>query len=163
VNANIGDFAEAIMAAEVHSKNKQKAIQEVTSPAQTPDGQVDISRIDVPASFVNEVLGTATVSEEDAVSEGATMFGEGEEEVQQSVETPPSEDNVISELREIKTLLSELKSLYAELTSVGSLGINLAGNLGGGKSAACDPFKKEQARENRVNARIKAILKKSKK
>jgi len=160
VNTNIGDFAEALMDAEIHSKNKQEAILEATSPAKTPDGQVDITHVNVPNSFVNEVLGTPSPFEDDQdrpapVVQTEVPFSPG---LETGVEEVPSEDNVISEIREIKTLLSELKSLYSELTTVGSLGVNM-----GAKSAACDPFKEEQEQEERVHARIKKILKKRRK
>ena len=158
MTAGLGDLAEAIMAQDEYSKDKQEAIQEAAAPAQTPDGQVDLTHVSVPNSFVNEVLGVSTLSEDD--EEEVVEEAEGVEEVevvQQSVEEVPSGDNVISEIREIKTLLSELKTLYYELTTVGSLGVNIAG-----KSKICDPFKEKQESTD-MESRIKKILKKRKK
>jgi len=112
---SIGDFAEQLMAQERETPAIQEAVPGVGG--QAPDISHIVVTPDVVSTLVESVTGVKVPVVEEPTPE--------------IVETPSVTTQVISEemaaLSEIKTLLINLSSQITEMTSCGSIGVNMAG------------------------------------
>jgi len=121
---SIGSFAENLILNEIEEIKTGKTLPPALNQAQVkaaPAGK-DIRNIEVPASFMEEVLGeeySPPLKEEKAIV------------VEEVVEEPSTEahPSLISEEKvdELISLLKDVKSMLSEMTTAGMLGVNLGG------------------------------------
>tara|TARA_R110002020_G_scaffold106771_4_gene248316 strand:- start:9096 stop:9641 length:546 start_codon:yes stop_codon:yes gene_type:complete len=129
---NIGDFAEQLVLGEVNDVQSGKTLHPSQSVQEglAPAGK-DIQRIEVPDSFMQEVLGEQYVSQNPVIEEAA--------EIPELVWTDPDgndpdpEPQSLTEetAKQLVPLLEEVKGLLKEMsmamTGTGNLGVNMAG------------------------------------
>ena len=117
---SIADFAESLILGNVQGIKEGKELPPSKGGGKPSPGTPDIRNTKVPDSFMSEILGEQYVSrqEEEEVIE--------EEAVEEEVVEQPS---IITESQasEMIDLLREVKGLLKEMTTTGSLGVNLSG------------------------------------
>ena len=127
---SISNFAESLVLNQVNSVQEGKELPPNAQPQQglAPAGK-DIRGIDVPDSFMQEILGEQYVPQDpppaDSMPELVWTDPNSEEEPQapQSL-TEETAQQLVPLLEEVKSLLKEMS---AAVTSSGQLGMNLAG------------------------------------
>jgi len=134
---SISSFAEDLILQEVKDIKEGKELPPSLKSITPPDNTVDISKIEVPDSFMQQVLG-----EEYTPSKKVTQLKETSSpeedfdytEVQRIVET------CATVLEDVEKVVSEIKKVFSilEMTGVGGLGVGPAQGLGkkGKKKAA---------------------------
>ena len=114
---SIGSFAENLILNEVKSVQSGEARRPImTGQKPTPDVP-DISTVEVPKNFMAQVLG------ESVEEEPEQEFVQPQEEVIEYEETPP---NYLTEdtASELISLLREVKDMLSEVTTAGMTGMN---------------------------------------
>ena len=143
---SIGDFAESLMSGGRVGDSRPTSPVSPPSFSQEQDfinvQSPDISNVNVPSTFISNLV-TENVSEDKEV--------EREEPLQEEPITT-SQDPILLEIRD---LLLSLQNQINEMTSVGSIGVNLAG--------CSDPKKakkeeEEEEEEETTEDKIKRIL-----
>ena len=110
---SIGDFAESLILSEVKSVQSGEAKPPLMSGNKPSPDVPDISRVEVPKSFMNQVLGESVEEE----------FVEPQEEVIEVEETHP--DYITEETAsELITLLRDVKAMLSEMTATGMIGVS---------------------------------------
>ena len=123
---NIGNFAESLVLEQINNVQAGKELPPSAQPQKGPaPAGKDIRGVDVPDSFMKEILGEAYASQDapsvDAVPELVWTDPNGEEEIQESQAL--TEETA----QQLVPLLEEVKNLLKEMTTTGMLGVNLAG------------------------------------
>ena len=132
---SIASFAENLVTEELTKIGRGESLSPASTSVGTEEGMKDIRNIEVPDSFMHQILGEST--EEKTIS-------------------MPSDQKHLQDLVEkFNKLVEEGRELLQEITSVGGLGVNL-----GGKTNTEDPFKKEQRRKDVKNLIAKKLRKK---
>ena len=122
---SIGSFAENLILNEVSDISEGKALP---TKAQGQDGVApagkDISNVEVPDAFMREILGESFHPQESSPASEMPELVWAEEEPQ-----VPSTPELISEdtARSLVPLLEEVRDLLKEMTTCGSIGVNMAG------------------------------------
>lgn len=114
----IGDFAEKLMeSGAVKPQNK-------SAPVQTPKAPVfeqrDISKVQVPDDFMKQVLGNKYTPQR-------TQNKVSKKVIQESTQVQPVQLLNEEKVDELISLLRDVKNLLSEMTTAGSIGVNLAG------------------------------------
>ena len=155
---SIADFAESLILDEIKNVKEGKALPPSLSVSENklaPAGK-DIRNIDVPDSFMQEVLG------EDYKSPPKPQLKEEVEEIQTELEPDDSEPRMISEEKadRIITLLTDVKKMLSEMgmatftgTSTGNIGNNFAG------PSEVSPPRRSQRRKKKSRKSRKSIFK----
>jgi hypothetical protein len=122
---SIGDFAQSLILQQVDDIKSGKELPPVLQEAKdvAPAGR-DISNIEVPETFHKQVLEQFHPQDTPPVDSIPELVWEEEPEVKE-----PKTPEVLTEgtAQQLIPLLEEVKGLLKELTSCGSLGVNLAG------------------------------------
>jgi hypothetical protein len=122
-NISVGDLAAQIMAQDALPQTKAStqsapSFEEDTSfySPNVTEQSPDISNVDVPSDFVNNLLeGRETPAPAPAPS------------VERIVEPLSETTDLKALVQEVRDLLVEVKSTLVEMTTVGALGVNMAG------------------------------------
>jgi hypothetical protein len=157
---SIGDFAESLILGQVKNIKEGKE----SSPIQKENGLApagrDISKVKVPNSFMKQILGEQfTPQDADPVDSIPELVWNKEE--------PRSEPIQINEeaLSQLIPLLEEVRDLLKEMTSSGSIGVNLAGPKGDAfekiekRHGYTSPSKSKKSKKDVLKASIAARLK----
>lgn len=123
---SIGDFAQDLILNQVEGIKEGKELPPAANhPSAAPAGR-DISNVQVPDSFMKELLGEAFHPQEaPAVEEIPELVWEQPEEAQPTQAlTEETAQQLVPLLEDVKTLLKEMS---AAMTTCGSIGSNLAG------------------------------------
>ena len=128
---SISKFAEALIGQELTNIQEGKSTSpsmNTNTPKAAPAGK-DIRNINVPDSFMQEVLGESYTPQDtppvDAIPELVWTDPQAEAELEEVASTP----HILSEstAQELIPLLQEVKTLLQEMTTAGGLGVNFAG------------------------------------
>jgi len=145
---SIADFAESLILGNVQGIKEGKELPPSKGGGKPSPGTPDIRNTKVPDSFMSEILGEQYVSrqEEEEVIE--------EEAVEEEVVEQPS---IITESQasEMIDLLREVKGLLKEMTTTGSLGVNLSGQSPASSDSA---VKREEKKKGYKPATAASIL-----
>jgi hypothetical protein len=122
----IGDFAERLINEQVGNIKEGKELPpNAPSNGLAPAGK-DISKVKVPDSFMKEVLGENFHPQDTPTTDSIPelVWSDSEEP-----EAPPQEPQVLTEetIKHLVPLLEEVRDLLKEMTSTGSIGVNMAG------------------------------------
>ena len=122
----IGDFAERLINEQVGNIKEGKELPPgAPNNGLAPAGK-DISEIKVPDSFMKEVLGESFHPQDTPTTDSIPelVWSDSEE-----AEAPPQEPEVLTEetIKQLVPLLEEVRDLLKEMTSTGSIGVNMAG------------------------------------
>jgi hypothetical protein len=124
---SIGDFAESLILGSVQNIQEGKELPPTNGSGKPSPGTPDIRNTRIPDSFMSQVLGKQYVSEQkEEVIE--------EETVEEVVEQPAMITE--SQASEMIDLLYEVRGLLKEMTTTGSLGMNLSGQSPASSDAA---------------------------
>jgi len=138
---NLGEMAESIMMQGAPKPVAQEYSNPVHAPEDSFGNQLDISDVQVPDSFVQKMIGESTEPQAE----------------KEPVEAQHTNSDILSvlyeEIQELKNMVSEMKELLTEQSTVGGLGVNMAGKC-------ADPTKDEDDAWYRRN-RIKKALQKA--
>jgi|6_EtaG_2_1085325.scaffolds.fasta_scaffold20511_3 hypothetical protein len=156
-NISIGDFAESLLNSDaIPPLHESQAPSMPNVPGS--NNQLDISNVDVPDDFINEVLGGKnTNSYLDSLLEGPNI----QQSLPRQTEVPAKEKAVnqterLSELIEqLTAVLSETKQLLSEM-AIGS-GTTTVGTIGTGYSI---PSRKKKKRKKKsIEETVASVLK----
>jgi len=173
MKGSIGDFAERLIQESVSNiksgKDLPPSIPKKSGLA--PAGR-DISKVKVPDTFMKQILGEQyTPQDEEPVDSIPQLVWTGNE----PKEEPKQQPQLMTEetAQELVPLLEQVIELLQEMTTAGSMGINLAGptkqknipcedieSKYGYKKATPAPKKSKKTRSSILRASIKARLKK---
>lgn len=150
---SIADFAESLILGNVQGIKEGKELPPSKGGGKPSPGTPDIRNTKVPDSFMSEILGEQYVSrqeEEEVIEEEAVE----EEIVEEEVVEQPS---IITESQasEMIDLLREVKGLLKEMTTTGSLGVNLSGQSPASSDSA---VKREEKKKGYKPATAASIL-----
>lgn len=155
---SIGDFAEKLILGQVDDVKSGKALApslEEAASSSTSRPAKDIRNIEVPNSFMKEVLGEGYTQEEPAYETKPELVWTDPEEAPPKPEPQPlTEETVgqlISLLEDLKSVVSDLK----EMTSSGSFGPNFGGStsvdvMGSKSNGYITPGPKQNKRKKRA-------------
>ena len=119
---SIGDFAEQLILNQTQNiREGKESSPQAKSNGLAPAGR-DISKVDVPDSFMREVLGESFHPQDtppvDAIPE--LVWSEAEPE-------QPAQSLTEETAQQLVPLLEEVRDLLREMSTTGSIGVNLAG------------------------------------
>ena len=122
----IGDFAERLINEQVGNIKEGKELPPGTPQNGLAPAGKDISKVKVPDSFMKEVLGESFHPQDTPTTDSIPelVWSDSEE-----AEAPPQEPEVLTEetIKQLVPLLEEVRDLLKEMTSTGSIGVNMAG------------------------------------
>jgi|10_taG_2_1085330.scaffolds.fasta_scaffold191029_2 hypothetical protein len=122
---SISSFAESLILNEVSDISQGKSLPPAAQAQKglAPAGK-DISNVEVPDSFMSEVLGEGFHPQEEPTADAIPELVWAEEEPQEAPKT-----SLISEemAQNLVPLLEEVRDLLKEMTTAGGLGVNMAG------------------------------------
>ena len=129
---SVGSIAEDIIRREIADIQEGKVAHQPGLPQSAPKDQLDISNVEVPASFMKRILNESV--EEDALTEPSNWK---KDDLIVDPQLDPSRNlfgndrgntEVANELlQRFQSLLQEAEQLISEMTTVGMLGVNLGG------------------------------------
>ena len=123
---NIGDFAESLILKQTQNiKEGKEASPQMKANGLAPAGK-DISNIEVPDSFMREVLGESFNPQETPAAETIPEIVWTEDEPEKPVQslTEETAQQLVPLLEEVRELLKEM---CCGTTGAGQLGVNMAG------------------------------------
>ena len=169
MKGSIGDFAERLIQESVSNIKSGKELPQTTSKKQDaiPAG-IDVSKVKVPDSFMKQILGEQFTPQDakpvDMIPELVWAENKPEEEPMKNPQLMTEET-----AQELVPLLQQVIGLLQEMTTTGSVGVNLAGstkqkNIPFEKIEANYGYKKStpapKTRSQILKASIKSRLKK---
>lgn len=123
---SIGDFAANLILNQVGSIKEGKELLPGSSNNGLAPAGKDISNIKVPDSFMHEILGESFYPQDTPTTDSIPelVWSDSEEP-----KTPPQDPQVLTEetAQQLLPLLMEVKNLLQEMTTTGSIGVNMAG------------------------------------
>jgi hypothetical protein len=149
----IGSFAESLILQDIKEVKEGKALPPALRSASPEPDSKDIRSVEVPDSFMQEVLG-------EEYTPSLPLINEEKEEVEDP--TPPSPSKTMDQLvEEFAGVVSQAQNILNEMTAVGSLGV---AGIGAKHS---DPFKEKKKKKNKdtlalLRKKIKKNAKRSK-
>ena len=149
-NSSVGDLASQIM----EQGDLMPQAPAVGLPANSTDPLVvesqstlDISEVTVPDDFMNSILGIPSAPVTPAPKPQPIVEAVAPTPVAPVVQPLQEVNDLCTLVQEVRDLLTEVRGALVEMTTVGTLGVNMAG-----------PGKKKKA-ESDEDERMKAILK----
>lgn len=126
---SIGDFAESLIMTQTQNIQEGKELPPDLADAQARSGEPaakDITQVDVPDDFMKQVLGEEFYPQDtppvESMPEIVWTDSEQEEEQKPTPQTLTEET-----AQQLVPLLEEVRNLLKEMTTCGSIGVNMAG------------------------------------
>lgn len=175
-NSSVGDLASQIMA------GKDPIAQ--PAPAGLPENStdplivetqssLDISDVEVPTSFMDQILGTptpdkgitTTSNKMELIESTTTATLVVDEDLKDFIKEEDAQevDDLFQLVNEVKALLLEVKGVLTEMTTVGAIGVNMGAGPGKKKKGdeVTEPVKKEKTSMEQLLKKIKARKRKT--
>lgn len=157
-NSSVGDLAAQIMAG--HDPVSQPA--PVGLPENSTDplivetrSSLDISEVEVSGDLMDQILGTTSTPAPVVEATSPVVDEELKDFIKE--EDAQEVDDLFQLVNEVKSLLLEVRGVLTEMTTAGTIGVNMGAGPGKKKKdPATEPIKKEKDSMKALLAKIKA-------
>lgn len=142
---SIGDFAEKLILSNIEeSKDNPSARSQLLSTATPDPHQLDISRVEVPSNFMQQILNEGSVTERKRAD---TAVVKRVEQVKAKHPIKESEEEDLDTLvAKFNALLIEAKQVLGQLREMTTVGSGAGMPAGGGCGFKHEPFKRRKRR-----------------